>query len=414
MKKRIRWIALAALVLVIATAVWAVALRSRGSAPEIETVAVRRDTISSIVSASGDLATVASKDIAPQISGNIDELAVTDGQKVRAGQLLARLDARPYRVAVSAAQAAYQAAVAQKDQIIRSAPRSSELAAAEQAVRQARYAYRLARSRWRRANIYQKPDKKLDMDAKLQALLVAKAARDKLLVASSLGEQLASANSAIDNAARAFRKAEVDLSATAIFSPSPGTLIFKSSTNPTTGETSKVSEGSGAQAGSAIFAVANLSAMEFVADVDETDISKVRTNLKATVTLDAYPEAEIKGKVVQVAPSAVTAKSGGTSFPVKIRLPKTKFSLRIGMNGSADIIRAQAADVLVLPYEAVTTKDGQPSVFVIEVGTAKLRPVVLGLSTDTYYEIEKGVSDGEVVARTKVASLKDGQAVTVK
>ncbi len=414
MKKRARWIALAVLVLVVIGGTVVFVLSSRSSAIEIETTEVSRDTISSVVSASGDLAPVKPREISAQVAGNIADLPVADGQKVSAGQLLARLDARPYRVAASQAYASYQQALAQRDQVLKTAPGSCELRAARAAVDQAYFAYKVARYAYRHANPYAKNATKIAMDQAYVAYLQAKANLQKLESGSATGAQLSAADAAIAAADRAYRKALVDVAQTEVFAPVSGILLFKVQTNPLTGEQSKISEGSALQAGAPVFSVANLKKMEFVADVDETDVSKIRSGLKATITLDAYPAQTYSGTVVQVASQAVTAKSGGTSFPVRIRVGKSNQILRIGMNGSADIIRAQARDVLVVPYEAVRSRAGASVVFVIKGGIAQERKVTLGLATDTLYEVKDGLAAGETIARTKVSSLKDGQQVTVK
>lgn len=413
MRKRIKWIALATLVIVIGGGLAVVAMRGRGAGPEVETATVERQTLRVTVSGSGDIAAIGQRDVSPQVNGTIDQLPVTDGQKVAAGQLLARINARPLRVAASQAFAAVEAARAQRDQLVRNAPQSSDIRAARAQVDQTHYAYKLARYRYRHATKYLKADKKVVMDQAFAAYLQAKANLDKLETQSALGVQLQSAEAQLDQTSRAYRKALTDLDNTEIFAPISGTLFFKASASPT-GQESKVSQGTGVQAGVAIFTVANLTRTEFVADVDETDIGKVKTGQRATVELDAYYNQTFSGKVTQIGSMATTAKSGGTSFPVKIKMPRTKITLRIGMNGSADIIRESASNVLVVPYEAVYSRGGNNYVFVIEGGVAKQREISIGLSTDTLYEVTKGLELGEIVAKSKVSSLKDGQAVTVK
>lgn len=414
MKRRIKWIALAALVVVVIGGTVVFVVRGRGGGTEVETVNVRRETLSSVVSASGDLAPLKPRDVSPQVAGTIADLPVQDGQKVVAGQLLVRLDSRPYRVAASQAWAAYEAAIAQRDTVLKTAPGGCELRAARAAVDQSHFAYTVARYAWRTAPPAQKTPTKMAMDQAYVAYLQAKANLQKMENGTVLGAQLSSADAAIDSAYRAYSKALVDVAHCEVFAPISGTLLFKVQTNPLSGEQSKPGEGTGVTAGSPVVSVANLRRMEFVADVDETDVSKVRSGQKVTVTLDAYPNEEYAGRVIQVAASAVTAKSGGTSFPVRIRLGRVKQILRIGMNGSADIIRAQAKDVLVVPYEAVASQNGAQVVFVVKNDVVEQRTVTLGLATDTLYQVKDGLTEGEKIVRTKVSTLKDGQQVTVK
>lgn len=414
MKRRIKWIVLAALTVIIGAVVVTMAIRGGGAGPEVETTPVQRETIASVVSASGDLAARARREVSPQVSSTVAELPVKDGQKVVAGQLLARLDAAPLRVAAVQAESAYQQARAQRTELLKAIPGGCELKAAQAQVDQTYFAYKLARTRWRRAGLYQKNDAKLAMDQAYAAYLAAKANLQKLQTASRVGAQLRAADSAAAAAAKAWNKAVADVNKTEVFAPTAGTLIFKAQTNPVTGEQSTLTEGAAVTAGSPVFTIANLGYTEFVADVDETDVSKVRTGQKATVTLDAFPDKVFNGRVAKIAAAAVTAKSGGTSFPVTVKLPRNRLALRIGMNGSADIVRAQARDVLVVPFEAVVERAGARYVFVVERDVVRQREIATGLATDTYYEVTTGLSEGDKVVRTKAASLKDGQQVTVK
>ncbi len=411
--KRIRWIVLAVLVVAIGGGTAFAVARARSSSTEIETATVARRRLDVVISASGDVAALGQREICPQVSGTVARLPVSDGQRVRAGQVLAVLDSQPLRVAQSQAWGAYEAAKAQKDTVIRGMPLESEIAAATSAVDQTYYAYRLARYRWKKASRWTKADAKVPMDQAYSAYMQARAALDKLESASN-NAQVRSADAAEEQAYRAYRKASVDLANATIVAPISGTLLYKVAMSPTSGQESKVSVGSGVQAGVAIFTIANLSQAEFVADVDETDVGKVKTGQKAIITVDAFPDEEWRGVVTSIGSLASTTKSGGTSFPVKIRMPRAKQALRIGMNGNADIIRLSRDNALVIPYEAVFARGARNYVFVVTGSVVKERQVSLGMETDTAYEVTKGLEEGDKVARTKVSTLKNDQPVTVK
>ncbi len=412
MNKRVKWIILGVLVVLICGGTALAVARARSSTVEIEASKIARRRLDVFVSASGDLAALGQKDICPKVNGTIERLPVSDGQRVRTGQVLAVIDSQPLRVVQSQAWSAYEAAKAQKDTVLRSMPLDSEIRAARSAVDQAYYAYRVIRWKWRQAPAPVKGSLKGQVKQAYAAYMQAQAGLDKLESVSN-DAQLRSANAAEDQAYSAYRKASVDVANAVITAPTSGVLMYKSMMSPT-GQESKISNGSGVQAGVAIFSIANLSRAEFVADVDETDVGKLKSGQKAVVTLDAFPDAEWRGVVTSIGSIASVTKSGGTSFSVKIRMPRVRQALRIGMNGNADIIRVSRQNALVVPYEAVFSRGPRNFVFVVKGSVLKERQVSLGMETDTAYEVTKGLEEGDLVARTKVSTLKDGQLVTVK
>jgi len=155
----------------------------------------------------------------------------------------------------------------------------------------------------------------------------------------------------------------------------------------------------------AVFTIANPTKMKFVANVDEADIGKVKVGQKVTLTLDAYPNQEIEGEVGKIAFASVATKGGGTAYPIDIYLPENQeLQFKVGMNGDLEIIISGVEDVLNVPSEAITEKEGKKFVRVIEGRQIKEVKVETGLMTETKTQITKGLTEGETIivrAKTK-------------
>ncbi len=148
----------------------------------------------------------------------------------------------------------------------------------------------------------------------------------------------------------------------------------------------------------ATFTIAGSLEMKFVANVDEADVGNIRVGQKVVVALDAYPDQEFEGEIAQIAFAAITTRGGGTAFPVDIYLPEnTEERFKVGMNGDAEIIIAQKEEVITIPTEALSEKDGEKSVEIIEGRKIKEVKVKSGIESDTRVEIIEGLSEGQVV-----------------
>ncbi len=154
---------------------------------------------------------------------------------------------------------------------------------------------------------------------------------------------------------------------------------------------------------------------QVVADVDETDIGRVKLGQEAEVALDAFPERSIKGRVIEVGYLARQTEAGGTALPVKISLNETKgIDVRKDMNADVNIVVSVKENVLSIPLEAVIEKEGRDVVYVIEKGRARARRVRLGLATDEAFEIVSGLKRGETVAVKNVERLREGDRVRLQ
>lgn len=301
-----------------------VAGRSKEAKPIVVTVekaAIR--TITQVVSATGKVYPETEVKLSPEVSGEIVELPVKEGDVVKRGQLLFKINPQLTRTQVDQAQAALSAAKAAS---LRA--KAEELRTAEE---------------FRRT----------------EQLFKQKLASETEYLAAKTSAEVAKANAeaAIYDVQRLesqLKQAREQLSRTVVTAPINGTITVLSA---------KVGErvvGSIQMAGTEILRVADLSTMEIRVDVNENDIVNVKIGDTARVSIDAYPNRKFTGVVREIANAAKTKGLGTqeeiTNFEVKIRILDHNGLLRPGMSGNADIETFTAKDVLTVPIQSVTVR----------------------------------------------------------
>jgi len=168
-----------------------------------------------------------------------------------------------------------------------------------------------------------------------------------------------------------------------------------------------------ATGGSMSFMVlSDLTQPEMTAEVDETDVGRVKVGQAVHLSLDAYPNSVLQGKVKEIGLTSLTTRAGGTAFKVKISItPHPDVVLRIGMNADADIVTETRRGVVTVPSEAVVERGGKSLVFVVENSVARPREVKLGLVTADYSEIRAGLKVGERIVTKDGIKLRGGERV---
>ena len=400
------------------------------------------------VSASGKVQPETEVKISPDVSGEIIELYVQEGDSVRKGQLLLRIRPDNYQaqVNVQSAQVGTQRANVGAGQA-----RLQQLMAA---ARQTELTYR------RNASLYkQKVISQADYEASQAAY---NASQEEI---NSARQQIRASQSTVNAASASLVEARKNLNKTTIYAPVSGTV---SKLNVKKGERVV---GTTQMAGTEIMRIANLNSMEVRVNVNENDVNNVNIGDSVDVDVDAYTskDEKFKGLVTNIANTAKDALTAEavTEFEVRIRmLPEsyrhllrtvrghTVVPFRPGMTASVDIITDRKAGVLSVPLASVTTRsdsakaktedkggvrvstprgngtatavtasaapkaDIQEVVFVIRDGKAVLTPVKTGISDFQNIEILSGVKPGEQVAsgpfRAVAKTLKDGATVDIK
>lgn len=438
-KKNIIIIVLVILALLIVLAI----LKNKGvvgsqNLTKVSTEAAKLRTIIESVSANGRIQPEKEVNITPYISGEVVELHVKEGDEVKEGDLLAKIDPEIYQSSYERAEASLQS---QKANLANSRARLAQV-----------------KAQFTNAKLSFERNKKLfdedvisqaDYDASQSQFEVAKAevqAAEETVKAAEY--QVASAQASLD-------EAEENLTKTSIYAPTDGTvsrLIIEK------GE--RVAGASQFSAGTELMRIANLNSMEAVVQVNENDIVRVNLNDTALIEVDAYLNRKFKGIVTEMATSAdVTGVSTDqvTNFEVKIRLLKSSYEdlipennpayspFRPGMSTTVDIQTKTEHNVVTVPIQAVTTRSDstgksvgkridqdrnkdeskedkedkvtkiQEYVFLFKDGKADMVAVKSGIQDNTYIQILEGVKDGDEVItgpyRAVSRTLENGEAV---
>lgn len=312
-----------------------------------------RKDITEIVTASGKVYPEVEVKISPDVSGEIVELTVQEGDSVTKGQLLAMVYADIYATQRDQAAAGVAQQLAQVENA--SASLGSFKARLDQADRQYQ----------RQKQLYQeKVISKLEFEQSENTYLTAKADY------AAAQQSIKSGQAAVASAKASLSRANKDLGRTSVFAPMSGIVSLL---NVKKGERVV---GNSMMAGTEMLRIADLRVIEVRVDVGENDIPKVKIGDTALVEVDAYSKRKFKGVVTQISSSSrgtggaiVTTSNDVTNYEVRIRLDpssyadllepgKSKsFPFRPGMSANADIQTKTHSSVLSVPINAVTTRD---------------------------------------------------------
>lgn len=420
---------------------------ARGAGVEIESRTARTTDLTLTVIGSGRIESGVSADVFPPTSGTLARILVSDGETVTAGMPIAELDTD----AIEAQLAQAEAGLAQARAALANAgaqgggakamvAAQAQLTAAKQSYDAALAGRASAESAWKSAEAAHALANPADVAtytalglAEQQAyagFLNAKAGvaqasaaiagADAALAQAKSADpeaQKDAAEAAVAQAEAAVALLEAQLDSAVMVAPIDGVVIFNSATSAFSapGAGSGVpAEGSMVSPQAAPFTVVDLSALKFVAEVDESEIQRVRIGMTAEVLLDSFPGTSFATKVARVVPVARTTTTGGTVFAVEMPITEPEVSILLGMKGEATIEAESREAALTIPVEALFSEGGDDFVYVIEEGKLVKTSVTIGAETSTEIEVIDGLSNGDELALAGVMSFKDGMAVRVK
>lgn len=372
------------------------AIKFGGGKPkhEAELATVRKLEIHPSILATGNLVFRQEVQLSAEVIGKVSEVLVKEGDPVKRGQILLKLD-----------PTAYVAEVAQQDANRRNAAISIERAQINLANQQ--------RNLDRNAKLYK--DKFINISSYDDAVHQVDLAKVDL---SASRETLEQANALLSQAREHLSKTEVR-------APIDGTVT---AVPIKIGETA-VASATGI-AGSSLMTIADVGSIMAEVNVDEADIAHVAVGQQARVFPAAYPDQPVTGQVesVAMAPKVTigAATSQGRSYVVKLRLDNPKLALLSGMTCRVEIVVGGSAARPAVPIQAVMSEEVPGAkdhtrnanyVFVVQDGKAKKTPVELGQSDDANQEVTKGLSVGQTIAvgpARMLRELHDGDPVTAQ
>ena len=387
--------------------------KNKGVFITVQTEKVARRNLTEVVVATGKIQPVTLVKISPEVSGEITDLPVKEGQRVQKGDLLLKIKPDFYIANTNSADASFKSSQA---------------------------GLTLALANQEKARLEFERNKKL-FDGKLLSESQYQEAKTGYEVTQA---QVKSARHQTEVAKAALDRSLDDLAKTTIYSPLAGTI---SKLNSQKGERVV---GTATMAGTDVMTIADLDTMEARVDIGEVDVVLIKVGQIARLELDSFRDRKFAGEVTEIANTAKATGLGtqqeATKFEVKVRV-KDKEIFRPGMSVTAEVETRYRTNVLCVPIQSVTTrlpkgaaskddkaakseakeasvgkkKDEPPKpveiIFQRDGETAKQVPVKRGISDDSFVEITEGVTENaEVISGGFKAinrELEDGKKVKV-
>ena len=393
-----------------------VAFRVRATDADVVEVGTTtmRDVFRSYVTASGEIVATRFADVGSSVMGRVVELSVREGEQVRAGQTLARIDPVQARSDTDAAAAQISALEAEQ----RGAQDQIAVARAEREAAEARA--REASQALERAN---------DLFA---AELLPAAERDAAITTGDAARaQVRAAEAAVARAEQALAAATRRVAQARAQATGARDLLDKTNiTAPMDGIVSRLQVREGEmvvigiqnQPGTTLMTISDLSSINAEVKVAEADVLRLQTGQPASVTLDAVPGTRFPGRVVEIGASALPIQGTGAAareFRVVVRLDAAPPTLRPGLTCDAEILAQERTNVVTAPLQAVVLRPrtpGEPEaagVFVVRDGRAVFTLVTTGVIGGLEIEVAGVDANTSIVIGPfqTLRTLQDGAAV---
>ncbi|MGB1839521.1 MAG: efflux RND transporter periplasmic adaptor subunit [Longimicrobiales bacterium] len=351
-------------------------MRGREGGIEVRTEALETRDLVEIVTASGNIRARRTVDISSDVSARVTQLLIDEGDDVDAGQTLLRLEPDQYQAALSRAQAQLAQSQAQQGQ---------QRASLTQATRDR--------------------DRLVQLRAR-DSLLVSRQQLDDAETRVEVQTQLLeSARYGVSQAQAGVDEAEDRLSKTIFTAPMAGKVTRL---NVEEGET--VIIGTMNNPGSLVLTISDLSVIEVVVQVDETEVSEIALGDSASIRIDAFPDQEFSGRVTEIGNSAINPPSqqqgnqqAAIDFEVVLTLDETDAPLRPDLSATADIIVESRSDVV--------------GVFLVgDDNEVTFQPIEVGIAGQEYFEVISGLSPGDVVVAgpyQRIRQLREGDVISI-
>jgi RND family efflux transporter MFP subunit len=334
----------------------------------VEAAAPERTTITDRLSLIGSLQAKQQVEVTPKVSGRLLEVRVDRGSRVRAGQIVARLEDDELRQQVRRAEAAHRVARASLAQ------REAELANREMELERYR---------------------NLSDDGVVSAQQLETASTNVQVTRA----QMSLAEAQIAQAEAELEELRIRLGQTEIASPMNGIVATRYG-----------DAGALLSSSTPIFLILDLSTMLTVINVPEREINKIAVGSEAKVTVDALAGEMFSGRVVRISP---ILDPQTRTAPVEIELENTGEHLKAEMFARVDLDLQTEREALLVPRDALVYRNDRQGVFVVDAETARFQPVTTGLTEGELVEIVEGVGDLDVVVSRGASLLQNGDPVQV-
>ena len=365
----------------------------------VSTAPLEKGNIQEVLSISGPISGTDSAEVVSRLHAEILEILVKEGDKVKAGEVLARLDPEDVQKEVEIAQNAYNLAVAE---------RSEAQLQAETGYAKARQDELAAKRDYdRKAMLYAGGDvSQMELEAARDVL--AEASRQVATYRVKNGKAVAneSYDLRIRNAEFELEKKKKELEEIEVTSPIDGTVVR---VNTRVGRFADIVEED-----RPLFAIDNLENLEMKINVSEYSIGKVQMGQKAEISADILNGQTVEGVITAISPTGEEKGGGSTErvIPTTIQIQKGDTKLIAGITARAKIVLNESNDVWVVPIGALMEQESGPCIAAVENNIVKMIPVETGVESDVQVEIMgEGLTEGIFYITSPGPFLTDGMTV---
>lgn len=389
-------------VAVVAAALFLV-IRGKGGGNDgaimVSTVPLSKGDVEEMLSISGPISGTDSAEVVSRLHAEILEILVKEGDKVKEGQILARLDPEDVQKEVEIAQNAYNLAVAEKKEAqIQAEAGYGKALQDEQAAK---------RDYDRKAMLYAGGDVSL-MELEAAKDTLAEASRQVATFTLKNGKPVAneSFDLRIRNAEFELEKKKKELEEVEVTSPIDGTVVRVNSRVGRFADT--VDEDR------PLFSIDNLEKLEMRINVSEYSIGKVKVGQKAEISADILGGETEEGVITSISPTGEEKGGGSTErvIPTTIQIQNSDTKLIAGITARAQIVLNESKDTWVVPMGALVEKENGTCLATVENNVVKMIPVEIGVESDVNVEVKgEGLIEGLLYIPSPMAFLEDGMAV---
>ncbi|WP_053956616.1 efflux RND transporter periplasmic adaptor subunit [Inediibacterium massiliense] len=333
----------------------------------VKTSTAQKKSIILKTTLSGKIKPMEESSIAPKTPGKVTKVHIELGDQVQKGAVLFELDKEDVINSIKQSKAAYEVALA-------------NLARTQEQMDMAKKNFERNKNLYEEGAISLQQYEQAEFSASDTNLLVVKA-------------QLAQAKAALDSA-------NSRLTDCTITAPISG---FVTSVN--------INEGEMASVGAPALTIANIHTVMIETNISENMINKVHLGDTVDVFIKSANEKPFKGKISALSPAP---NKNELTYPLKVSLENKDTLIKAGMFAEIHIVSEKKDNIIIIPSDAVITKEGNQVVFVVNKNTAKAKEVHLGLDNGKEVEVTKGLKEGDVIVTKGQNYLDDGNKVKIK
>lgn len=384
-------------------------IKSKGSSNEIQvsTTKVQMGDITSDVIVSGTIKSSDEVEINSELEAAVKEVTVKEGQKVKKGDVLARLETDVLKSRLESAQIDLDIQRRElADSIDGTAVFRLEKEAQNKKIESenAKRDYENAQELNKNGAVSED-----ELKAKEQSYIAAQNAYE--VAVKEYEDEKNGKNMDIKKNNVKLKEIDVKLARDQfedayIKSPIDGTVVY-----------SNCKVGIDARDQKPMFVIHDMGNLQVHANISQFDIYKVNVGQEVAITGDAFPESTLKGMVSYIAPSAMADKNGsGKGILVKVDIMDPPANIKTGFSADIDIVTEKSEGIIALPYESILQNgDGTNYVFKVEKGTLEKVDVEIGIEGDLAAQvISEKLSEGDSIATNPNEGLMDGMSVVVK